>query len=63
MPQCFLMKVNIPQCAHEACRCELGTMLMLIAQMKIKEKVSFWPLSEKPRNGRSKDGSGRERRK
>lgn len=24
-------------------------MLMLIAQMKVKENVSFWPLREKPR--------------
>lgn len=31
-------------------------MLMLIAQMKVKEKVSFWPLSEKPKWVRARVG-------
>lgn len=33
-------------------------MPMLIAQVKVKEKSYFWPLSWKPRNSRSGDRMG-----
>lgn len=33
-------------------------MLLLIAQMKVKDKSYFWFLCWKPRNGRSGDGRG-----
>ena len=33
---------------------------MLTSQMEVKEKLHFWPLDWKPRNGKSGDGDGRD---